>query len=113
MSREPERVNSDTSDPSRLQMAGAFLSQASAAAGVRVGGEEDGDEKGEGEREETVACADSSVSIFKGSIGKKKHTHTHWALIDSMVARPWEATREKSDSGAQNTTSKSAKENIG
>lgn len=65
MSREPERVNSDTSDPSRLQMAGAFfLSQASAAAGVRVGGEEDGDEKGEGEREETVACADSSVSIF-------------------------------------------------
>lgn len=40
MSREPERVNSDTSDPSRLQMAGAFfLSQASAAAGVRVGGE--------------------------------------------------------------------------
>lgn len=96
-------------------MAGAFLSQASAAAGVRVGGEEDGDEKGEGEREreETVACADSSVSIFKGSIGKKKHTHTHCALIDSMVARPWEAKRKKSDSGAQNTTSKSAKENIG
>lgn len=57
MTREPERVNSDTSDPSGLQMAEASLVEASAAAGVKAGGDE---------REETVACSESSVSIFKG-----------------------------------------------
>lgn len=60
-SREPERVNSDTSDPSGLQMAEAFLAEAR--------------EEGEGQGEETV-CPVFSFH-FQGFNRKEINTPTH------------------------------------